>query len=192
MYVVRYSLRRSICNGALIVAIILSVTPMYAAAEDAQIVRDFEARVAKYVDQRKRDAGSAPRPTNSTEKIAESRQDIASKTKAARSNAKQGDVFTPAIAAYMRKRISEALAGPSGRKIRASLRHAEPVDGIHLQVNETYPQKVPLQSTPPSLLLRLPTLPDGLEYRIVGSNLVLRDTAPNIVVDFIPNAIPPA
>jgi hypothetical protein len=191
MHLVRDNLCRAGCSGALVLAILLSVSAAYATGENAQVVRDFQARVTNYVDQRKKDAGSAPRPTNSPEKIAESRQDIASKTKMVRWNAKQGDIFTPVIAAYMRKRISAALAGPSGRKVRASLRGAEPVDGIHLRVNETYPQGVPMQSTPPSLLLKLPTLPDGLEYRIVGRNLVLRDTEPNIVVDFIPNAIPP-
>lgn len=178
--------------GVLMLALIVPHFPGYATKDDAQIVRDFETRVAKYIDVRKKDAGSAPHPTNSPEKIAETRQDVASKTKAIRSGAKQGNIFTPEIATYMRKRISQALSGPSGARIRASLRHAEPVDGIHLRVNETYPQGVPLQSTPPSLLLTLPTLPDGLEYRIVGSNLLLRDIEPNLVVDFLPNSIPPA
>jgi len=178
--------------GVLMLSLIVPHVPGYATKDDAQIVRDFEARVAKYIDVRKKDAGSAPHPTNSPEKIAETRQDVASKTRAIRSDAKQGNIFTPEIATYMRKRISQALSGPSGARIRASLRHAEPVDGIHLRVNETYPQGVPLQSTPPSLLLTLPTLPDGLEYRIVGSNLILRDIEPNLVVDFLPNSIPPA
>jgi len=49
---------------------------------------------------------------------------------------------------------------------------------------------VALQSTPPTLLLNLPELPKGLEYRILGRELVLRDTDANIVVDYIPNALP--
>jgi hypothetical protein len=49
---------------------------------------------------------------------------------------------------------------------------------------------VALQSTPPSLLLNLPPLPKELEYRIVGRELVLHDTAPGIIVDFIPNVVP--
>src|SRR5262249_9844856 len=164
--------------GVLMLTLMVPHVPGYATKDDAQIVRDFEARVAKYIDVRKKDAGSAPHPTNSPEKIAETRQNVASKTRAIRSDAKQGNIFTPEIATYMRKRISKALSGPSGARFRASLRHAEPVDGIHLRVNETYPQGVPLQSTPPSLLLTLPTLPDALEYRIVGSNLILCDIEP--------------
>src|SRR5207248_4892695 len=80
--------------------------------------------------------------------------------------------------------------GPRGEKLRASLRHAEPVKTLNLQVNDSYPQGVPLQSTPPSLLLDLPKLPSELEYRIVGRDLVLRDVKANLIVDFINNVIP--
>jgi hypothetical protein len=160
--------------------------------DNAQTVNDFEARVAKYLDLRKKEAGSAPRPTNSPEKLAESQQNLAEKVRALRPDAKQGDIFTPQITAYFRHRISATLVGHRGHKIRASLRHAEPVPALGLQVNQVYPQGVPLQSTPPTLLLNLPTLPKELEYRIVGRNLVLHDIVPNIIVDFIPDAIPTA
>jgi hypothetical protein len=71
-----------------------------------------------------------------------------------------------------------------------SLRRAEPVHGVALKVNGTYPQGVPLQSTPPTVLLHLPRLPKELEYRIVGHDFALHDTVTNLIVDFIPNAIP--
>jgi hypothetical protein len=45
---------------------------------------------------------------------------------------------------------------------------------------------------PPTLLQKLPKLPKELEYRIVGHNLVLLDTEPNLVVDVLSNAIPAA
>ena len=51
------------------------------------------------------------------------------------------------------------------------------------------PPNIPLQSTPPTILLNLPRLPPELEYRIVGRTLVLRDAVANIVVDLIPDAI---
>ena len=37
--------------------------------------------------------------------------------------------------------------------------------------------------------MNLPNLPEQLEYRIVGKNLIIRDVEANIVVDFVPNAI---
>ncbi|MBV9622432.1 MAG: hypothetical protein JOZ14_00460 [Acidobacteria bacterium] len=61
---------------------------------------------------------------------------------------------------------------------------------MELQINESYPERVPLQSTPPTLLLNLPSLPDGLEYRILDRELVVRDRDANIVVDYVPNALP--
>jgi hypothetical protein len=51
---------------------------------------------------------------------------------------------------------------------------------------------VPLQSTPPTLLLNLPQLPDGMEYRILNRELVLRDSEADIVVDYVLNALPDA
>jgi hypothetical protein len=40
---------------------------------------------------------------------------------------------------------------------------------------------------PPSLLLNLPELPKELEYRFVGRELVLRDSAANLIVDVLPD-----
>jgi hypothetical protein len=142
------------------------------------------------MDLRKKEAGSTPRPTKSPEKIVENQQDLATKITILRQDAKQGDIFTPEIAAYFRRQISATLAGPQGHKIRASLRHAEPVHTASLKVNQTYPHGIPLQSTPPTLLLNLPGLPKELEYRIVGHNLVLHDLGPNIIVDLVADAVP--
>jgi hypothetical protein len=158
--------------------------------KEREVVKDFEHRVAQYMRMRKKEAGSPPKPTNSSTKLAESEGQMADSIRAARSGAHQGDIFTPQIAQCFRDQIAATLSGPQGSKIRASLKHAEPLSGISLKVNEKYPQGVALQSTPPSLLLNLPILPKELEYRIVGNDLVLHDIAPNIIVDFIPNAVP--
>jgi hypothetical protein len=42
------------------------------------------------------------------------------------------------------------------------------------------------------LLDALPRLPEGLEYRFMGNDLILRDTKANLIVDFINNAVPTA
>ncbi len=73
--------------------------------------------------------------------------------------------------------------GHANARVRKSLEHAEPVEG-QIKVNAPYPP-VPLQSTPPTLLANLPELPAGLDYRIVGHTLVLRDVQANLVLDFI-------
>jgi hypothetical protein len=42
-------------------------------------------------------------------------------------------------------------------------------------VNAIYPEKAALATVPPLILVNLPRLPDGLEYRFMGRDLILRD-----------------
>lgn len=175
-------------------ALVMAVTGAWALAQQqAQSqgpVDDFEARLAKYVQLRKTAPNAESRKTtNSPDKLMEQRDTIKSRVLAGRPNAKQGDIFTPRITTYFRHQIESTLAGAQGERIRASLRHAEPVK-MKVAINQTYPSEVPLQSTPPSLLLNLPPLPKDLEYRIVGRALVLHDIGANLVVDYIPDILP--
>ena len=161
-------------------------------AKDVAIIKDFEGRVDEYLKLQKDEApGTVPsRPTPSAEKVVDGQQKLGAKIRSARPEAKQGDIFTPEIASFFRRQIAKTLAGPHGGKIRASLRHAEPVKPMSLKVNDDYPDGVPLQSTPATLLLNLPTLPKELQYRIVGHDLFLVDANANVIVDFIQGAIP--
>jgi len=90
--------------------------------------------------------------------------------------------------------IKHLLAGvfhsSTGGKAQASLDRGEPLARVPLEINGAYPDHVPLQTMPPSVLSNLPQLPKALEYRIVGRDLVLRDIDANMVVDFLPNALP--
>jgi hypothetical protein len=179
------------CGVAAICLGLATTTYGQAADENATILKDFSDRVDKYLKLQKAEGGATPsKPTSSVTKIKEGQQSLADKIRAARPDAKQGDIFSPEISALFKKLIAEILAGPQGNKIRASLRRAEPVKGIEIKVNGSYPRRVPLQSTPPTLLANLPRLPKELEYRIVGHDLVLRDINANLIVDHIPGAIP--
>lgn len=157
-------------------------------APDAAM-HEFSARVNTYLGFRKEKAGSSAHPTKSAKKIVETSEQLRSRIQQARDNARQGEIFTSAISAYFHKQLASVFRGPNGARVLASLRRSEPVQG-RLQVNQPYPEGVPLQSMPPSLLMKLPPLPKELEYRIVGRDLVLLDTAPNLVVDYLPNAVP--
>jgi hypothetical protein len=160
-------------------------------ADENPAVKDFQDRISNYLSARKKQ-DIATKPTDSPDKLAQQKQQTTEKTKAARPTAQRGDIFTPAIAAYFKKQIEVTLRGAGGQKVRASLRHAEPLPNVQLQVNAKYPKNLPLQSTPPTLLMNLPQLPKELQYRIVGSTLVLYDMGSGLVVDFIPNAVPTA
>jgi hypothetical protein len=154
-----------------------------------QLVQQFKARANHYLTWRKKAIGAEPGPTDSAEKLDAARHEMENKARMKRAGAKQGEIFTPEIAQYFRRQISATLNGPHGNEVRATLRHAEPVR-MDLHINQSYPEDVPLQSTPPTLLLNLPELPKGLEYRILDRELVLRDAGANIVVDYVPNALP--
>ena len=175
-----------------VVGIGLSVTALAQSSHSSNpesIAADLQARAKQYLEFRQKVAGSSPKSTSIPSKITSAQSELANKVRIARAGAKQGEIFTPEITQYVRKQIASCLRGPEGDRIRASLRHAEPVN-ITLQINQSYPEKLPLQSTPPSLLLSLPQLPAGLEYRVVGRELVIRDVDANIVVDHVANALP--
>lgn len=181
--------RRGMRVAAVCIFSLLSGAAASGATDNSRLTAEFQQRVKQYLDLRKKAAGQAPKPTDSPQVIASSQRDLGNKVRVMRAGAKQGEIFAPEIAQYFRRQLTAALAGQSGKKVRASLHRAEPVK-MDMQINQSYPENVPLQSMPPSVLLKLPELPDGLEYRILDRELVLRDTEANIVVDYIPEALP--
>jgi hypothetical protein len=156
---------------------------------DEGAVKEFQDRIDNYLSAKKQ-KDITKKPTDSPDKLAQQKQQTAEKSQQARPEAQRGDIFTSAVSAYFKKQIENTLNGPEGSRVRASLRHAEPLPDVHLQVNAKYPKNLPLQSTPPTLLKNLPPLPKELQYRIVGSALVLYDMSSGLVVDFIPGAVP--
>ena len=158
----------------------------------AAILQEFNKRVADYMKIHKTAEAQMHRlkPTDSAETIVRHERNLALRIREARPDAAAGNIFTPAITGEFRRLIGISLKGPDAALIRESLRHAEPPPTQPLPVNGTYPAGLPLQSTPPSLLLNLPDLPKGLEYRVVGQNLVLLDPEANLIVDCLSGAIP--
>jgi len=68
-------------------------------------------------------------------------------------------------------------------------KNAESPARVDLVVNGKYPPNAPLSTVPPSVLLSLPKLPQGMEYRFVGRHLILFDSKANLIVDVLRNAI---
>lgn len=159
--------------------------------ERAQL-KTFSDRVKDYQKMERALPADKLSPTKNVEQLEQERRALRDALQQARPNAKQGDLFTPEAAGVFRKLLRATMLGPHGKKIRASLNHAEPRSPQDLKVNGVYPNVSgqPLQSVPPSLLRNLPVLPKGLEYRISGHILSLRDADANMVVDYLPDAIP--
>jgi hypothetical protein len=186
-------------NGALMAGIVIASAWAFRAAAqnavnpDAAVMQDFKQRVGEYVKLSKSADTSLPslkKPTDSAAKIREHQHALRKAIMARRAGAVQGAIFTPQISAEFRRLIGIAYQSDA-RHIRESLLHAEPGTwNVQIHVNGEYPDDRPLQSMPPSLLINLPPLPPELEYRLVGSTLVLRDVGANLVVDILPRVIP--
>jgi hypothetical protein len=59
-----------------------------------------------------------------------------------------------------------------------------------LRTYSRFPVDGPLATMPPSVLEVLPPLPEFLEYRFVGNDLILRDRDARLVLDWIKGAVP--
>ena len=161
------------------------VTP---ASPESPAFRDFLERVQQYLKLQK--AVPRLRTTKHREEIVSRRRALAQKIRETRPDAKQGDIFTPEISEEFRRVIRSAFQGPNASNVRKTIRQGEPVPVWHPTVNADYPEHLPVTTVPPTLLLRLPQLPSGVAYRIVGHDFVLQDTEARLIVDFIPGAIP--
>jgi hypothetical protein len=149
---------------------------------------DFSQRVEQYLKLRK--ALPQQRTTKRQEEIVDRRHALAQAIRESRTGAKQGDIFTPGISEQFLRVIRITLQGANASNVRKTIRQGEPVAGLHLSVNGAYPEHLPLTTVPPTLLRRLPQLPERLAYRVVGHDFVLQDTEARLVIDFIPGALP--
>ena len=162
-------------------------------SEEARDLKTFTDRVQSYVEMQKNLEASlsALNPTNDAARIMEHQHALAGKIADARRDAHQGDIFTHDVAERFRKIIRSEFHGPEGRLARQTIRQDDPSKVIvRLHVNDVFPEGIPLTTTPPNLLLKLPDLPQELAYRFVGRDLTLIDTEARLIVDLIPNAIP--
>lgn len=180
-------------NGILSASLVLLSTFLIAAQQrvnaNAAIAAKFDQKVADYMKLRQKALAGLPVPKNSgsPEHIDDFQKQLAGRIRDLRPQARQGDLFTPEVAGLFQHLVASAMRGKDGALIRTSFQRAEPLQGGHLEVNAVYPDGLPLQSMPPSLLMNLPRLPKELDYRFVGRELILRDTQANLIVDVIPD-----
>lgn len=160
-------------------------------SEETRDFKVFNDRVQAYVKMQKNLEASLPtlKPTMDAAQIVEHQHALARKIADARRDARQGDIFTHEATERFRKIIRKAFRGREGRLARQTIRPDSPSKVVVPHVNDVYPEDIPLTTTPPTLLLKLPELPPELAYRFVGHDLTLKDIKASLIVDFIPNAI---
>jgi hypothetical protein len=152
---------------------------------EAEAVAAFETRVKEYVALHEKLESSLPnlQKRSTPQQVDKNQRDLGELIKSARRDAKPGEFFTPGMQALVRRVLGKVLAGPEGRKVKASIMDENP--GVpKLVLNERYPSSVPLSTMPPQVLAPLPKLHGELEYRFIGSRLILLDTEADIILDF--------
>jgi hypothetical protein len=153
---------------------------------------EFSKRVDEYVTLRNRLADSAGTVDENMDqqKIADRASGLAAAILSARPQAKQGDIFTPEAATVFATMIKEEYSRRPPPVLDAREDTQEELPNFTPEVNQLYPTTYPLATFPPALLPLLPRLPEQLEYRVVQHYLILRDVEANLIVDFMPNAMP--
>ena len=188
-------MKRTIYSRLAVIAAVATVqlAGQATAAGTAGLDQKFVATLNDYVKLRKGALKDLPalKPNSAPGDVLAQQGRMAERIQAARSGAHQGDICTPEVAAELKRLIAMSMQGPHGPAIRKSLNNAEVTSGAApLVVNGRFPDKLPVASTPPTLLLNLPRLPMEVEYRVVGRALVLRDSTANVIIDFVPDALP--
>ena len=159
---------------------------------DAAVLADFKARVDKYMVVRKQAAKDVPplKETEDAAKIKLAKDALGARIRTLNAAAKHGDVFAPAIVTKFRSLLYPELRGDEGRDAKAILKDDAPTPAeVPFKVNAKYPDNVPVPTVPANLLIRLPTLPEPLRYRIIGNHLLLVDEDAEVIVDYALNVI---
>jgi hypothetical protein len=178
-------------GAAILVSTVQNEKPALSAPE-AAIAKDFSDRIKAYVSLQKKLEGSLPglKSTNDSAEIAAHTLALRAKIMEARTNLQQGNIFSREISAHFKDTIRKTFQEPGSQVVRRTVQEGDPPKPIVVRVNNVYPDDSPVVTTPPTLLSRLPELPMELAYRVLGHTFVLLDSKTNLIVDFIPDAIP--
>jgi hypothetical protein len=166
------------------------LTPM---AMEERVIAQFTTATAQYAALHRRLERSLPpeQMFDDPEDMFEARAALRTAILAARPMARQGNVFTPAVANVIRARLVAAMQarGHSAEQVLDAI-NEERLPGMpDPEVNHEYPWGIG-SAMWPSLLHALPALPRELEYRFSDRDLVLIDVHANLVVDILDDALP--
>lgn len=161
------------------------------APKHAQAFEAFEARVKAYVAMRERTEEGLPKLSKDAtpEQIEAHKAAFQGAVRAARSGAKQGDLFAAELAGHIREVIKSETKPKEKQEVRDIVLESE-VKGVPLRVNYPYPESEESIEMPPALLLKLPQLPKQVKFRYVGRSLLLVDRENGLIIDFMTDALP--
>ena len=189
------SRRRQRTLGLVLGAILIAVSAVFAHGQTAgsDAARAFVAATRDYASMHRRlEQQIGPIEISTTvDQINRLINQLAAAIRIERADAKQGDLFTPALAREIRAGINEALLAHdfTADDVVAAGR-VEGIDyaRVALRVNGTFPWVLGAAMFP-CVIEALPELPPELQYRIVDNDLVLIDIHASLIVDILPSAL---
>jgi hypothetical protein len=164
--------------------------PQPAVNANAAVIQEFLKRVDQYVALHKKLEDPLPKlPKEATPQQMDAHERALGKLiQQARTGAKQGDIFTPAMQRFVRTLLRPIFSGADGLQIKSEITDKENKASVKLVVNGRYPDEVPVSTMPPQVLAALPKLPEELEYRFILNNLILFDPHAHLIADYMVRA----
>jgi hypothetical protein len=174
---------------------------------DANVLAKFQDEIEQYRELHQELVHRIPNvgPNATAEEIAAHRNKMTKGIQAERRSARQGEIFKPPVEAAFRRIIARELASSERGQVVKEIKQGNPTvenvpnqanptsehpESVRVAVNGTYNDHAPSSSMPPTLLLKMPQLPEEVRYQFVGRDLILRDTEANVILDFIKDAVP--
>jgi hypothetical protein len=159
---------------------------------NARALADFQEEIDEYMELHEKLARTLPSlPKEATPEAIDQRQRaLAALIQKARRNAKVGDIFERQTRPVIRKLLTGVFTAPDGKHLRKAIMDENPAGAVKLTINGRYPDTFPLSTVPAEVLQVLPPLPDQLEYRFIGTTLILLDSDAHIIVDYLTAAVP--
>lgn len=164
-------------------------TPFETKTEEAALAR-FKKNVSDYVALTRAEMAKLGKPSSP-----DAHKGLTQAIVTRRAAAKQGDIFPPEIQPLFRRIIAEQVKGPATQAAKKAVVEGNPEHqanspAVVVKVNGPYTSGASRSTVPASILAALPALPEPLQYLFVGPDLVLVDSVAQIIIDFIPAAVP--
>lgn len=165
--------------------------PAVVSPADKAAIQAFEKQVSSYIALRNKLRENAPKLSKDAtpEQIHAYRTALKQSLRSARTNAKRGELFRPETADYIRRTLKLEFQGKDRQQLRDTIFETE-TQGVVLRVNYPYAQTAEFSEMPATLLAKLPQLPKEVRYRFVGRNMLLVDRESNVIIDYMPEALP--
>jgi Skp family chaperone for outer membrane proteins len=165
--------------------------PVVVSPADKAAINTFEKQVKGYIALRNKVRENAPKLSkdSTAEQIHAYRTTLEQSLRNARANAKRGEFFRPETADFIRRTLKIEFQGKDRKELREQIFETE-IQGVVLRVNYPYAQTAEFSEMPATLLAKLPKLPKELRYRFVGRNMLLVDRESDLIIDFMPEALP--